>query len=134
MDQEADPGLIQKSIIPKDPHAARPQSSSLLFPRAGAEAFKIRANGEGISDSKRSKVCLGWILTSFGCVLASTSFGVITLLSLVLTYLLSSSSNSFYSCLATGCFSGDVLSYSCSHFYPWGLLSILDLGTMRFIF
>lgn len=41
VDQEADPGLIQKSIIPKDPHAARPQSSSLLFPRAGAEAFKI---------------------------------------------------------------------------------------------
>lgn len=131
VNQDADPGLIQKSVIPKDPHAARLQFSILLFPWAGAEAFKIWANGD---ISKHSKISLGLILTSFGWVLASTSFEVMTLLSLVLRYLLFSSSNSFHSWLATGHFSGDVLSCSHFQFYPWGLLSILDLGAVRFIF
>lgn len=84
--------------------------------------------------SKHSKVSLGFILTSFSWVLTSTSFEVITLLSLVLRYLLSSSSNSFHPWLASSRFSGDVLSCSHSHFYSWGLQSILDLGAVRFTF
>lgn len=106
---------------------------SCSFPGLEQKHLKYDPMGRAFQIRNR-KVCLGLIFTSFSCVLASTSFEVVTLLSLVLRYLLSSSSNSFHSWLATSRFSGDVLSCSHPHYHPWGLLSILDLGAVRFIF